>query len=161
MPRREAKSLLRRGSRQHRIRCPRAPDGGLSETTSTNVNTPRKPSRFGCPSTTGISIAIDSSSIFIVVDLHPVSLLPDCLRSKENASHPRGVMNSGTPRAPIAHRQLRQSPHPSHFVHRQNPRLQQDLLNLRFFQRIARVQFHRQKFKFQITSQPFPDQTKA
>src|SRR5271157_160201 len=42
-------------------RCPRAPDGDLSDATSTIVNTPRNPTRFGCLCTAGISIAIDSS----------------------------------------------------------------------------------------------------
>src|SRR5579862_4183485 len=43
-------------------RCPRDPDGGRSDLISTIVNTPRNGSRFGCPSTSGISIAILSNS---------------------------------------------------------------------------------------------------
>jgi hypothetical protein len=50
----------------------------LSDTASTNVSTPRNAIRFGCPNTAGISIAIDSSDIPILISMslnYPVVVL--------------------------------------------------------------------------------------
>src|SRR4051794_18543303 len=92
-------------------RCPFAPEGALSEGASTTVNTPRNSARFGCPSTSGISTAMLSSSI-----------TPLPIRISTRLLCPSGVGS------------VRQSPHPPHLIHSEHSVLQQNLLNLRLLQ---------------------------
>src|SRR5581483_10861904 len=132
-------------------RWPCAPAGARSDATSTKVSTPRKGARLGCPATWGRSIAIDSSAIFMSVQIQRFTA--ERAETAERMSqqgaamaaiHRYGSANlafSTVKSSGYVRLQRRQAAHLAHFVDREHAGAQQDLVHLRLFTFVARFQF--------------------
>jgi hypothetical protein len=75
-------------------RCPFAPEGDLSEGISITVNTPRNSTRFGCPFTSGIAIAMLFNSIISLSLLDVVILREVVLREEQSTTVVEGSLHS-------------------------------------------------------------------
>src|ERR1019366_3337895 len=115
---------------------------------------PRKPARFGCPCTAGISIAIDSSDNPIPIPLsssarvggrwrvpHPCRVL--CGMGGISGSYPSNLTSNICPLD-----NLGQPSRPPYFVHRDHPIAQQNLVNLRLLHLVLRIDVG--KYEFQV-----------